>query len=190
MSDALHSTVTLLLERASEGDSEALDRALPLVYGEMRAAAERALRGERRDHTLGATALVHEAYLRLAGQTRVRWCARGQFLAVGAQIMRRVLVDHARARAAAKRGGGGGRLELSDSVAAAEEPGVDVVLLHEALERLGELDPQQASVVEMRFFGGLSVEETGAALSISPATVKREWAMAKAWLRREIDRAA
>jgi RNA polymerase sigma factor (TIGR02999 family) len=184
------SEATELLEAASAGDEGAMSRLLPLVYEELHAAAARAMRGERAGHTLQTTALVHEAWLRLADQTRVQWRHRSQFLAVAARMMRRVLVDHARARSAAKRGGAEGARVPLDRLAdqPLEQPSVDLEALDEALSRLGELDPDQARVVELRYFGGLSVEEVAKVMGTSPATVKREWATAKAWLHREISR--
>jgi RNA polymerase sigma factor (TIGR02999 family) len=169
------------------GDRSALDALLPVVYAELHRQAERALRRETPGHTLQATALVHEAYLRLVEQDHARWQNRAQFLGVAAHLMRRVLVDHARARHAAKRGGAAEAVTLGDVDVAREAPGVDVLALHEALERLAGLDPAQARLVELRFFGGLTIEETAEALGISPATVKREWATARAWLRRELE---
>ena len=184
--------VTELLHAWGAGDQTALDALLPIVYGELRRQAERAMRRESAGHTLQATALVHEAYLRLVDQERVQWRNRAQFFGVAAQLMRRILVDHARARLAAKRGRGADRLTLgaSDAVAAidacAGDPGVDVLALSDALNRLAALDAQQARVVEFRYFGGLTIEETAAALDVSTATVKREWMVARAWLRREL----
>jgi RNA polymerase sigma-70 factor, ECF subfamily len=162
----------------------AAEALLPEVYAELHRQAERAMRGEGAEHTLQATALVHEAWLRLADQ-HVAWNDRAHFHGVAAQLMRRILVDHARARHAAKRGGGATRVTLSDAPAA--EQGADVLALHEALERLAALDPDQAHLVELRWFGGLSIEETAKVLGVSPATVKREWAVARAWLRRELE---
>ena len=141
------------------------------------------MRREPSEHTLQATALVHEAWLRLADQ-QVAWRGRAHFLGVAAQLMRRILVDHARARHAAKRGGGATRVTLSDAPAVEET--TDVLALHEALDRLAALDPDQARLVELRWFGGFSIEETGEVLGVSPATVKREWAIARAWLHREL----
>jgi len=182
--------VTGLLLAWGGGDASALEALLPAVYAELRVQARRAMRHETPGHTLQTTALVHEAYLRLVDQQRVGWQNRAQFFGVAAQLMRRILVDHARARLAEKRGGGAAAVTLSD-VAAADPTtgggdGVDVLAVHEALERLAALDPDQARVVELRYFGGLTIEETAAALGISPATVKREWAVARGWLRREL----
>jgi RNA polymerase sigma factor (TIGR02999 family) len=181
--------VTELLLRAGDGDSTALDRLVPLVYPELRAVAARAMRRERAGHTLDATALVHEAYLRLVDQERARWTDRAQFFRVAAEIMRRILVDHARARGSRKRGGGRDRLSLTqlDPIAppAAAAP-IDILALDEALTRLTGVDPQQARVAELRFFAGLEVEDAAAALGISTSTVKRDWTVARAWLRREL----
>jgi RNA polymerase sigma factor (TIGR02999 family) len=182
-------SVTALLLAWSGGDRGALEALLPAVYAELHRQATRAMRREAAGHTLQATALVHEAYLRLVEQDRVVWRNRAQFFGVAAQCMRRILVDHARARHAATRGSGGPQLTLSDADAAvaAGDAGLDVLALHEALERLAALDPDQGRLVELRYFAGLSIEETAVALGVSPATVKREWAVARAWLRRELD---
>jgi RNA polymerase sigma factor (TIGR02999 family) len=170
------------------GDRAAGERLLPEVYAELRRCAARAMRRESAEHTLQATALVHEAYLRLVDQRRVQWQNRAHFFGIAAQVMRRILVDHARARHAAKRGGGATQLTLGDGDAAAPaaDGALDLLALHDALERLAGLDPEQARLVELRYFGGLSIEETAEALDVSPATVKREWALARAWLRREL----
>ena len=165
----------------------ALDTALPAVYAELRSLASRYLRSERSDHTLQPTALVHEAYLRLADQHGVDWRDKSQLFGIAAQMMRRILVNHAEARNAAKRGGHVTRVTLDDSVSWGGEREVDVVALDEALTRLAQLDKRQARVVELRFFAGLSIEESAHVLDISPATVKREWTMAKAWFRNELE---
>lgn len=181
--------VTQLLVAWGAGDQAAGDRLLPEVYAELRRCAARAMRREASEHTLQATALVHEAYLRLVDQRRVQWQNRAHFFGVAAQVMRRILVDHARGRHAAKRGGGARQLTLGDADAAAApdaDDGLDVLALHEALERLAALDEAHARVVELRYFGGLNIEETAEAMGVSPATVKREWALARAWLRREL----
>jgi RNA polymerase sigma factor (TIGR02999 family) len=164
----------------------ARDRLVPLVYDELRRLAQHYLRGERAGHTLQATALVNEAYLRLAEIDRMAFRDRTHFFAMAATVMRRVLVDYARERARGKRGGGVAMTTLDDRVPAADPP-VDVVALDRALERLTALDTRQARIVELRFFGGLTVDETAAALDISTATVKREWASAKAWLYVELN---
>lgn len=180
--------ITQLLADLNADGAEATARIVPLVYNELRVLAERALRGERPDHTLGTTALVHEAYLRLIDQRRVRWQHRAHFYGVAAQLMRRILVDYARGRNAAKRGGAGRRVALEEEAVTAAEPAVDLSAIDEALTRLGQLDPQQGRIVELRFFGGLTIQETADVIGVSPATVKREWTVAKAWLRREIGR--
>ncbi|MCG3127766.1 MAG: hypothetical protein CHACPFDD_02638 [Phycisphaerae bacterium] len=181
--------VTQLLIALSDGAADAMEQLVPLVYDELRGLAQRVLRNERPDRTLGATALVNEAYLRLIDQKRVRWQHRAHFLAVAARLMRRILVDHARARRTAKRGGGQARVPLDDAVVVAEQQSGDLLALDEAMTRLAALDPPQARVVELRFFGGLTVEETAEVVGTSPATVKREWTLAKAWLRREVEQA-
>jgi RNA polymerase sigma factor (TIGR02999 family) len=180
--------VTGLLLSWSSGDRSAAERLLPAIYADLHRQAERAMWREGEEHTLQATALVHEAYLRLIDQRRVQWRNRAHFFGIASQVMRRVLVDHARGRLAAKRGGGMKQLTLggADEAAAGQDDGVDVLALHEALERLAQLDPDQARLVEFRYFGGLNIEETAEALGVSPATVKREWAVARAWLRREL----
>jgi RNA polymerase sigma-70 factor, ECF subfamily len=175
--------VTRLLVRLTDGDRGVLDELLPLIYGELRRLAAGYLRRERVGHTLQPTALVHEAYLRLVDQTQVRWQNRAHFLGVAAQMMRRILVDHARAREAGKRGGEFQKLSLDENVdASGGGRDLDLVALDDALERLAELDPQKSKIVELRFFGGLSVEETAEVLGVSAPTVKRQWRMAKAWL--------
>jgi RNA polymerase sigma-70 factor (ECF subfamily) len=178
-----------LLSRASAGDAQAVSQLMPLVYDELRRLAASYLRNERRGQTLQATALVHEAYVRLINEKSHNWQNRTHFLAIAALSMRQILVQRARARKATKRGGDPIRVELEDhllpaSSTAGEE--VDLVALDAALDRLATLDPRQAKVVELRYFGGLSVEEAAAALDISPATVKRDWTLARAWLKREL----
>jgi RNA polymerase sigma factor (TIGR02999 family) len=180
------SPVTELLVRWRSGDQQALDALMPLVYDELRRLAHHYLRQERSDHTLQSTALVHEAYLRLAGQHPPEWQNRAHFFGIAARIMRQILVEHARSRAAAKRGGSACRLTLDAAVALPSQPAVDVVELDRALTDLAELDPQQSRIVELRFFGGLTIEDTSEVLGISPATVKRDWVTARAWLFREI----
>jgi len=175
--------VTRLLVRLTDGDRGVLDELLPLIYGELRRLAAGYLRRERVGHTLQPTALVHEAYLRLVDQTQVRWQNRAHFLGVAAQMMRRILVDHARAHEAGKRGGEFQKLSLDENIdASGEGRDLNLVALDDALERLAELDPQKSKIVELRFFGGLSVEETAEVLGVSAPTVKRQWRMAKAWL--------
>ncbi len=178
--------VTQLLEAFTAGNKEALSTLLPLIYDELRRLAAYYLHRERPNHTLQATALVHEAYLRLVNQRAVQWQNRSHFFGVAAQAMRRILVDHARAYGASKRGSGEHKLSLDDAHAVGLAPSFDVLVLNEALDRLAAFDEQQVRVVELRFFAGFSVEETAEILGVSPATVKREWAMARAWLKREI----
>jgi RNA polymerase sigma factor (TIGR02999 family) len=175
-----------MLHDWSNGDREALDKLIPIVYQELRRQAARYLRREHPGHTLQTTGLIHEAYLRLIDQRSVQWQNRAHFFAISAQLMRRILVDHARSREAAKRGGSDIKLPLEDGMIASEVREVDLVALDEALERLAAIDPQQGHVVELRFFSGLSVEETAEVLGVSQRTVKRDWNVAKAWLRREI----
>lgn len=182
--------LTRLLAAWSGGDKGALERLLPLVYEELRAQARRQLSRERRNHTLQPTALVHEAFLRLQGQRSAQWENRRQFFAVAAQVMRRVLVDHARAHAAHKRGSGKTLIALEDAPEPSKQLDVDVLALDEALDRLAALDARQARVVELRYFGGLSGEETASALEVSLATVNRDWALARAWLFRALGGAA
>jgi len=187
--DAAPPDVTGLLLAWGRGDRSAADELMPAVYEELRRQAERAMRREGLEHTLQPTALVHESYLRLVDQRRVAWRNRAHFFAIAATVMRRILVDHARARLTAKRGGGAAPITLAgveggDGAAEAE---VDLLALHDALDRLASLDPEQARLVELRYFGGLTIEETADALGVSPATVKREWALARAWLRRELE---
>lgn len=178
--------VTMLLKQLSDGNQDVLAELIPLVYDELRQLAAYHLRQERRNHTLQATALVHEAYLRLVDQHRVDWKNRSHFFGVAAHLMRRILLMHARKHHAAKRGGSVPTISLDDAVVFTREQSADLVALDELLTRLAELDSQQARVVELRFFGGLSVEETADLMEISTATVKRDWAMAKAWLAREM----
>ncbi len=178
--------VTNLLLRWGGGDRDALDALAPLVYDELRRLAGRYLRRERTDHTLQSTALVHEAYLRLIDQRNVRWQNRAQFFGLAAELIRRILVDHARAKQAAKRGGNAYKLTLDEALDAAEPRDFDLVRLDDVLQGLAKIDPQQGRVVELRFFAGLTIEETAEVLGISPATVKRDWLVAKAWLRREM----
>jgi RNA polymerase sigma-70 factor, ECF subfamily len=182
--------MTRLLAGVSAGDQEAVSSLFSLVYDELRRVAASTLRRERPDHTLQPTALVHEAYLRLAHESDERWESRAHFLAVAATAMRHVLVDHARGRNAQKRGSGEQRLPLEDVHGAVPSPGqeIDFLALDVALSRLGELDSRQARLVELRFFGGLTVEEAAAVVGVSPRTVKREWQVARAWLKREMAR--
>ena len=184
MSASPSSDVTRLLLDVSSGRREATDELLPLVYAELRDLAARLLRSERSDHTLQPTALVHEAYLRLVDQRVGTWENRAHFLGIAAGAMRRILVDHARRRGTAKRRGA--RVTLDDAVAPATGPSVDLVEIDAALARLADLDPRQARVVELRFFGGLTVEETAAVVGVGTATIKRDWTVARAWLHREL----
>lgn len=179
--------VTQLLIDWNNGDAEAVEKLLPVIYAELRKLAAHYLSKERSNHTLQPTALIHEAYLQLIEISRVNWQNRAHFFGVAARSMRHILVDHARSHQAAKRGGGY-KVSISDGMAIAQPKDIDLILLDHALSQLNELDPQQSRVVELKFFGGLSIEEIAEALSISPATVKRHWASAKAWLNREINR--
>jgi RNA polymerase sigma factor (TIGR02999 family) len=185
-----NSDVTRLLADWSNGDRRALDELLPLVYEELRHLANAYLRRERDGHTLQSTALVHEAFLRLVKQRDVQWRGRAHFFGIAAQMIRRILVDHARAQHAGKRGAGAVRLELDESIAVAQQRDLDLIALDDALGRLAVLDERQSRIVELRFFAGLSVEDTAELMGISTATVKREWASARAWLFREIAAAA
>jgi RNA polymerase sigma-70 factor, ECF subfamily len=182
--------VTKLLTAWSKGDSAAANQLLPIVYDELHRAAARAMRNEDIGHTLQPTALVNEVYLRLVDQSRAGWQNRAQFFGVAAQVMRRVLVDHARAHKSAKRGGGEHAITLDElrdaSVLSGSPDQLQILELDEALEKLEALDPDQARVVELRYFTGLNIEETAEAMGISPATVKREWVVARAWLHREL----
>ncbi len=179
-------SVSKLLVKWGQGDLEAREALIPLVYDELRRVARRHLGRERPDHTLQSAALVHEAYVRLVDKEPPQWQNRAHFFAVAAQLMRHLLVDHARNRHAAKRGAGSPRLMLDEEFDLPQKRGVDVEALDDALNRLANLDSQQSRLVELRFFGGLSIEETAVVLGISPATVKREWATARAWLQREM----
>lgn len=176
--------VTQLLVRWRDGDREALEKLMPLVYEELRRLARHYLRQERSDHTLQSTALVHEAYLRLAGEHAPQWQNRAHFFGIAARLMRQILVEHARSRATAKRGGSACKLTLDDSIALPQQIDVDVVALDKALNELSEMDAQQSRIVELRFFGGLTIEDTSEVLGISTATVKRDWITARAWLYR------
>lgn len=184
------SQVTQLLVSWGNGNQQSLEALIPLVYDELRRQARRYLRRERPDHTLQSTALVHEAYVKLIDQRQATWHNRSQFFGVAAQLMRRILVDHARSRGAIKRGAGVTKLAIAEEVAALEMRNVDLISLDASLKQLEQMDPQQARIVELRFFSGLSIEDTADALGISTATVKRDWALAKAWLYREISGSA
>ena len=180
--------ITSLLVRWRGDEKAALDALMPLVYGDLRRLAHHYLRRERSDHTLQSTALVHEAYARLVDQSLPEWQNRAHFFAVAAQIMRQILVDYARSHRANKRGGSACKLPLEDVDGETKSSNVDVVALDDALQSLARIDPQQSQVVELRFFGGLSIDETSEVLKISPSTVKRDWNTARVWLYRELDR--
>jgi RNA polymerase sigma factor (TIGR02999 family) len=178
--------VTRLLQDVQQGRGEASDRLIRLVYDELHDLAARYMRRERPDHTLQPTALVGEAYLRLVDQRSISWQSRAHFFGIAAQAMRRILVDHARRRRATKREGGQ-RVTLDEGLAAVDGRSLDLIALDDALQRLAALDERQSRVVELRFFGGLDIDQTAEALGISPATVKRDWVFAKAWLQRELE---
>jgi RNA polymerase sigma factor (TIGR02999 family) len=186
--DRSRPSVTELLLAWGNGDRSALDDLVPLVHQELRRLARLQMRGERDNHTLQTTALVNEAFVRLVDLRRIRWQDRAHFLALSARLMRRILVDHARSRNYQKRGGGADPVTFDDLVVAAPERGADLVALDDALELLGRVDPRKSQVVELRFFGGLSADETAEALNVSPETVQRDWRLAKVWLLREISR--
>ncbi len=187
MSGTKPGEITRLLKAWGEGREAVLDELMPLVYSELRSIAARQLRRERGDHTLQASALVNEAFLRLVDQSRVEWQSRTQFFAVSAKAMRRILVDHARRRRSRKRGGNPQRVPL-ENVEIAVAPNVDLLDLEACLSRLEELDSRQARVVELRFFAGCTMDEIAEALDISPSTAKRQWRLARVWLRAELDR--
>jgi RNA polymerase sigma factor (TIGR02999 family) len=184
--DRASADVTRLLQAWSNGQTQALDRLVPHIHSELRKLAASYLRKERPDHTLQPTALVNEAFLKLIDQRAVKWQNRAHFFGIAAQAMRRILVDHARAHAAGKRGDGARKLPLEDAILIGGSVDIDLLALDEALTRLASIDPQQSRIVELRFFGGLTMEETAEVMHISPATVGREWRMAKAWLYAEI----
>ena len=178
--------VTQLLFAWSDGDRTALDQLMPLVYAELRRLAHHYMNGEGRGHTLQTSALVNEAYLRLADQANPHWQNRAHFFAISAQLMRQILVDYARKRRAVRRGGDAPQVALDEALTVSAERAADVVALDDALLRLAALDRRKSQLVELRFFGGLSIEETAHVLHVSPGTVMRDWTLAKAWLRREI----
>lgn len=187
--DAAGSDITRLLHEWRSGNAESLQRLIPLVYGELHALASRYLSHERRDHTLQTTALVNEAYMKLAGQRDVDWQNRAHFFGIAAQLMRRILVDHARRDLRVKRGAGAPHVPLEDMDPPSAAPPIDAAdayTLDRALSRLEVLDPQQGRVVELRYFGGMTIDETAEVLHVSSATVKREWSVARAWLYREL----
>ena len=178
--------ITQLLANWSGGDAEGAAHLMPAVYAELRTRARQYLQRERSDHTLQPTALVHEAYLRLAGQKEMQWKNRAQFFAVASQLMRRILVDHARAHGAEKRGGRAEKIELDEAALPPHERPANLLALDDALTELAALDARKSRVVELRFFGGLTVEETAEAMDLNPATVRRDWTFAKAWLHRAL----
>lgn len=185
-----HGNVTQILTAWGNGDEEALHRLCPLVYKELRRLAHGRMHHERQEHTLQTTGLVHEAFLRLINQGSGSWESRGHFFASAARMMRRVLVDYARRRHGKKRGGGLVRLPLEEATQVVTRPTHDVLAVNEALDALAAFDPRKAKMVELRFFGGLSIEETAETLKVSPGTVMRDWTLAKAWLRRAIQAAS
>ena len=178
--------VTQLLIAWSGGDKAALDKLMPLIHDELRRLAHHYMSRERADHTLQTTALVNEAYLRLVNRKGVHWQNRAHFFAIAATLMRSILVDHARSHAYAKRGGGARKIELDEAMIASQQRAAEVIALDDVLKELAVFDPQQSQVVELRFFGGLTIEETAEVLDLSPATIKREWNTAKAWLYHEL----
>jgi RNA polymerase sigma factor (TIGR02999 family) len=186
LSSQTQTQITQLLQKWQDGNNEALETLMPLVYAELKRLAGSYLRRERPDHTLQSAALVNEAYLRLVDQTQTQWQNKAHFFGIAAQMMRRILADHARGHNAAKRGAGMPELELNEAVAQAQTKSVDLLDLEEALQKLEKLDAQQGKIVELRFFSGLSIDDTANVLGISPATVKRDWAAARAWLFREV----
>jgi RNA polymerase sigma factor (TIGR02999 family) len=188
MTQATQQQVTQVLERIAEGHDSAARQLLPLVYDELRRLARSHMRRQPSDHTLQATALVHEAYLRLVGQSDVQWESRAHFFAVAATAMRQILANHARAKRAAKRGGGQMLVTLSEAIHPGGGPDVGLLALHDALEKLAALDEHQSKVVELRFFGGMTGDEIAHVLGVSSATVKREWRAARAWLNAELGR--
>jgi RNA polymerase sigma factor (TIGR02999 family) len=180
--------ITRLLASWELGDQGALDRLMPLVYGELRRLAHRYMRRERREHTLQTSALINEAYIRLVEQREVNWQNRAHFFGIAAKLMRRILVDHARSKGYAKRGAGAKRVSLDEGLAVAETQGAEVVAIDDALKSLEAMDPRKSRIVEMRFFGGLTIDETATALGISTPTVEREWRAARAWLHRAVSK--
>lgn len=178
--------VTQLLVAWSKGDEIAREQLMPLVYEELHRLAHRYMKRESPGHTLQTSALVNEAFVRLIDQKNVQWQSRAHFFGIAAQMMRRILVDYARSRNYAKRGGGARQVSLDEGLIVSDERSAEVVNVHEALERLAEFDGRKSQIVELRFFGGLSIEETAEVLAVSPGTVMRDWTLAKAWLRREM----
>lgn len=190
MHEETHTDITVLLAASSVGDRRAMDQLMPLVYDELRRLAQSYLRKERPGHTLQGTALVHEAYLRLIDQKQVKWQNRAHFFAMASQMIRRILVDHARGHRAAKRGDGAHKLSLDEAMGISGKTDLDLLALDDALNDLARLDPAQSRIVELRFFGGLSIEETAEVAGLSTATVNREWSAARAWLFRQMSRGA
>src|ERR1044072_1001650 len=186
MVEAQTHDVTQLLIDWSNGDKRALDKLLPIVDQELRRLAHHYMRGERKGHTLQTTALVNEAFVRLANRKKMQWQNRAHFFGIAAQLMRTILVDHARSHACAKPGGGGEKLELNEALVVSQEKASEAIALDEALKELELIDPRQSRIVELRFFGGLAVEEVSEVLHVSPVTIKREWSSAKAWLYRTL----
>jgi RNA polymerase sigma factor (TIGR02999 family) len=186
--DCPQADVTALLSELTQGNQEAAEKLIPVVYDELKRLARAYMRRERPDHTLQTTALVHEAYLKLVRQQAVNWQGRSHFFGIAAQLMRRILIDHARGHLRKKRGGENVVLPLDEALVFSPEHSEELVRLNDALERLSKLDPRQGKIVELRFFGGLSVEETSEFLGVSAKTVKRDWAVAKVWLHSELRR--
>ena len=180
--------VTELLIEWSNGDKAALDKLMPLIHEELRRLAHHYMSHERPGHTLQTTALVNEAYLRLVNRKGVHWQNRAHFFAIAATLMRSILVDHARSHAYAKRGGGAHNITLDEAMIVSQERAAEVVALDDVLKQLADFDPQQSRIVELRFFGGLTIDETAEVLGLSPATIKREWSTARAWLYRELNK--
>ena len=181
--------VTLLLSELQKGDQEAASKLIPLLYDELRRLARNYMKRERADHTLQATALVHEAYVKLVKQPPVNWHGRSHFFGIAARVMRRILIDHARTHLREKRGGKQQPVSFDEALVFSPGQSAELLRLHDALEHLAKLDPRQSTIVELRFFGGLSVEQTADFLGISPKTVKRDWSVAKAWLHAELRQA-
>ena len=188
MTQASTHEVTQLLIEWSNGDKAALDKLIPLIHEELRRLAHHYMSRERPGHTLQTTALVDEAYVRLVNRKDVHWQNRAHFFAISAQLMRSILVDHARSHAYAKRGGGARKISLDETMIVSQQRAAEVVALDDVLKELADFDPQQSRIVELRFFGGLTIEETAEVLSLSPATIKREWSTAKAWLYHELSK--
>ncbi|MGA7414215.1 MAG: sigma-70 family RNA polymerase sigma factor [Bryobacteraceae bacterium] len=186
MTTPLTNEVTRLLKAWTAGDEHALEKLTPMVYGQLHRVAQRCMAGERPGHTLQTTALVNEVYLRLVDCAQVNWQDRAHFFAVSAQLMRRILIDFARSRGSRKRGGGLAQVSLDDAATVCSEPDPNLVELDDALKSLAEVDPRKSKVVELKFFGGLSTEETAEVLRVSPETVVRDWRLAKVWLLREM----